>query len=91
MSFLQIRNIGMAIVVVTVSLVAFLTIKLFPPFLEIIDLHGCMMIFGIGSLLGAIYVLLVVDETSGKCLDDVGANERQKIEHIARSRVNSIY
>lgn len=81
----------MAIIIVTVSIVAFTTIKLFPPFLEIIDLHGCMMIFAIGSLLGAIYVFLVVDETSGKCLDDVGADDRKKIEYIARSRVNSIY
>lgn len=40
-----------------------------------------MLIFGIGSVLGAIFVLFFVDETSGKCLDDVGADEKAKIEY----------
>lgn len=37
--------------------------------MEIIGLHGCMSILGITCTLGAIFVLLVMEETKGKSLE----------------------
>lgn len=52
------------------SLSAFLFVKVFPVLLETQDVHGCLMIFSLGSVGGAIFVLLAMKETSGKSLDD---------------------
>lgn len=79
----------MAIIGVTVSMSGFLSVKLYPPLLEIVDLHGCMLIFGVGSVLGAIFVLFFVDDTTGKSLD-VGADEKEKIEYARTARINSL-
>lgn len=40
-----------------------------------------MTIFGVGSALGAIFVYFVLEETSGKSLDDVGFDEKMKQIH----------
>lgn len=42
--------------------------------MEMVNLYGCMIIFGIGCSIGAIFILCVLDETSGLCLDDIGLN-----------------
>lgn len=80
----------MAIIGVTVSLAVFFSVKLYSPLLEVVDLHGYMFIFGVGSALGAIFVIVVVDETRGTCLDDIGADDKGKVQ-IVRSRLNSLY
>lgn len=43
--------------------------------MEMFNLYGCMMIFGIGCSIGAIFVLCVLKETSGLSLDNVGMND----------------
>lgn len=56
-----------------------------------LDLHGCMMIYGIGSICGAIFVILVLKDTSGISLDDVGIDENTKQNQIFHvGRINSI-
>lgn len=58
------------------SVCTFIVTKLFPILLEIIDIDGCMMIFGVGSTLGVVFVIFVMEETSGKSLDDdIGLKE----------------
>lgn len=56
-------------------LVAFFTVKLFPILMEIVDLHGSFIIFGICCIFGFLFVLFGVNETSGQSLDDVGKQE----------------
>lgn len=85
----QLRTFGIALVGSSVSLAAFVSVKSFPIIIEVFDLHGCMMIFCVGSVLGAIFVLFVIDETTGKCLDDVGLDEKATTEREPTTRISS--
>lgn len=80
----------MAIICFSINVVTFICVKLFPILLEVLDLHGVMLIFAISCILGAIFVLFVVEETTGKSLDDVGSEERIKMERIHAARINSL-
>lgn len=73
-SRLKIRTYGMAIICCSLSFDAFVSVKYYPILLEAIDLHGCFMVYGCGSLIGFLFVLFALKETSGKCLDDVGVD-----------------
>lgn len=39
---------------------------------------GFLMIYGVGCVFAAIFVFLVLKETAGKSIDDVGVNEKVK-------------
>lgn len=56
----------------------FLSSKLFPIFVEIIGLHGCMFIFAGGCLLGSIFIIFVLDETKGISIDTLNDKETNK-------------
>lgn len=73
----QIRNISVAIIIFASNLTCFVYLKLFPPLLESIRLNGCMSICGILCVLGSIFIAIVLDETNGECLDNVGLKERK--------------
>lgn len=49
-----------------------------------IGLHGCMLIFGIVCLLGAIYVHIVVIETKGLEFDTVKPNVQSNTENLSK-------
>lgn len=85
---MQIRTAGVAIVALSLSSITFLFVKLFPIMLEIIDLHGCMCVFGVGCIIGAIFALFILEETKGKSLDDVGLDDKNKMARVAR--INSL-
>ncbi|XP_055304280.1 facilitated trehalose transporter Tret1-like, partial [Sitodiplosis mosellana] len=68
----KIRTPGMAFIGFAFNITTFTSVKLLPFLLEVIDLHGCMTIFGVSCALGAIFIYFFVEETSGQCLDDVG-------------------
>lgn len=48
----------------------FIVAKTFPILLNVFDLYGCLLIYGCGSIVGAIFVLIVTQETSGQRIDD---------------------
>jgi Sugar (and other) transporter len=52
-------------------ILTFLTVKLFPAALELIGLHGCMLIFAATCFGGAIFVIFVLPETKGKSIEDI--------------------
>ena len=79
--FLQIRNVGMSIVGFAAYLILFAFLKVFPLTLDLFDLHGCMIIFAILSVVGIIFVATVLEETNGQSLDDIGCDEQIKCEH----------
>lgn len=79
----QIRTSGYVIVVVWINICTFACTKLFPILLNIVDVHGCMIIFGIGSTLGALFVAFCMEETSGKSLDDVGLDEETQVQRVS--------
>lgn len=80
----------MAIVCFSINVVTFVCVKLFPILLEVLDLHGVLMIFAVSCVVGAIFVLFLVEETSGKSLDDVGVEEKRKLSRIHVARINSL-
>lgn len=78
----------MAFTAFALNCASFSSLKVFPILLQRYDLHGCLMIYGFGSLASAIFILVVMRETNGQSLDDVGADgEKMKVE---RARVKSI-
>lgn len=81
---LQIRTSGMAIVCSFFSLSTFISLKTYLALLELVDLHGCLIIYGTGCIFGMLFVLYVLDETSGKSLDDIGAEKKVKNGEITR-------
>ncbi|XP_055304279.1 uncharacterized protein LOC129569467 [Sitodiplosis mosellana] len=85
----KIRTPGMAIICFSLNISAFTFVKLLPFLLGVLDLHGCMTIFGVSCVLGAIFIYFFVGETSGQSLDNVGLDEQSKLAR-ARSRCNSI-
>lgn len=70
----------MAIICCSLSFDAFVSVKFYPILLEAIDLHGCFIVYGVGSLIGFLFVLCILEETSGQCLDDVGTDHRAKTD-----------
>lgn len=71
----------MTIVVFMANLMLFGILKIFPNLLNTIDVHGCMIMFACSSILGIIFVATVLNETSGKSLDDVEFDKKTKIEN----------
>lgn len=68
----------MAIVCSILSLTTFICLKTYLTLLEHYDLHGCLTIYAIGCVLGFFFVYFVLDETSGRSLDDVGNDNKVK-------------
>lgn len=50
-----------------------------------------MMIFSIASGIGALFVLFIVEETTGTSLDDIGLEEKNKIGRLNMARINSFW
>lgn len=70
--FTQIRTIAMSAIYAVFNLFQFVSLKTYPILLEAIDLHGCLMVYSFCCLIGFIFVLFVLKETSGQSLDDIG-------------------
>lgn len=49
----------------------FISAKTFPILLNALELYECMFIFGVGSIVGALFVFIATEETSGQRIDDV--------------------
>lgn len=81
---------GMAIIVFATNLAAFGVVKAFPILLVSLDLYGCMLILGCGCLVGTVFVIFILHETTGQSLDDVGADEKTKLDFMRAARLNSI-
>lgn len=65
----ELRSFGMVLGVVTMNASSFFIMKLFPVLCEIINLQGCLLIFGFSCIFGACYVVIFVNETKGKDLN----------------------
>lgn len=68
----------MTIISFSVSVSAFVSVKMFPIMLDTLDINGTMYIYGICCFAGAIFVLVVLKETSGKSLDDIPVEKQTK-------------
>ncbi|XP_055299426.1 uncharacterized protein LOC129567002 [Sitodiplosis mosellana] len=71
----KIRTIGLTICVLSLYTSTFTFVKVFPFVLELIDLWGCMIIFMVGSVVGALFVTFALEETNGKSLDTLKSSE----------------
>lgn len=80
----------MSLISSIISVCAFTSVKMFPILLEVLDLHGCMLIYGSSCAAGAIYVYVVLKETSGKSLDDIGKTEKIKMDCVHSTKNNTI-
>lgn len=76
----QIRTFDMTIIGVTLCFLSFVFAKIFPTLLEVVDLNGSLLIFSTSCLLGAIFVLCVLKETTGQSLYDVGLECRTETQ-----------
>lgn len=78
----------MGVVVFANNIAGFISVKIFPILLEIVDIHGSLMIFGIASIAGAIFVLFVMEETSGQSLDDIEEENKTTMECDNKTEIN---
>lgn len=62
----------------SVSVFAFIMLKVFPSMLLGLDLYGCMFLFSFVNLLGILFTKFVVPETKGRNLDVLETPENQK-------------
>lgn len=69
----------MAVITCCAGTVAFVSTKMYPLLLESLDLHGCLMIYGTGCVIGFVFVLVILEETSGKSLDNICTDNSQTI------------
>lgn len=49
---------------------------MYPILIEAIDLYGCLLVFATLCLVGFVFVLIVLQETTGNSLDDVGVADK---------------
>lgn len=87
--FIQIRTLGMSLISCAISMCAFTAVKLFPILLELLNLHGCMLIYGSCCIAGSFYVIFVLNETSKKSLDEIGKTEKITIDCVRSKRINT--
>lgn len=64
----------MAMVSFLLSILGFVSVKTFPTLINLIGLHGCMVFYGCGCTIGAVFVLFVQKETSGQSIDNADTN-----------------
>lgn len=65
----QIRKVGVMICTCVSFGLQFSIFKLFPYFLKMLELYGCMWLFAGVTLFGLLFSVFVVKETKGKNLD----------------------
>lgn len=56
------------------SILGFVSVKTFPTLINLIGLHGCMVFYGCGCTIGAVFVLFVQKETSGQSIDNTDSD-----------------
>lgn len=76
----KIRTNGMGIICCSFSTFAFISQKMFPILSARIDIHGVLLIYAIGCMIGFFFVLFILKETSGQSLDDVGTEDEKEKE-----------
>lgn len=73
-----------------VTLLAFAVLKIFPPMVKAIELHGCMLFFSIICILGAVVTIFFIPETKGKSLivtEEPALDESNEMLHPESSKV----
>ncbi|XP_037042110.1 facilitated trehalose transporter Tret1-2 homolog [Bradysia coprophila] len=78
----KIKRIGGPICMSSVSVFAFIMLKVFPSLMLGLDLYGCMFLFSAVNVLGIIFTKVVVPETKGRNLDvlDSPADQKERSE-----------
>lgn len=72
----QIRTFGITVSTVSSNVFAFTVTKSFPILSEIIEIHGCVAIMSVSSIVGIIFVIFAMDETRGTQLDAIGSSRK---------------
>ncbi len=62
----------------SVSVFAFIMLKIFPSMLLVLDLYGCMFLFSFVNVIGVFFTKFVVPETKGRNLDVLDNSEKEK-------------
>lgn len=77
----------MATINFTFSILGFVSSKIFPILIERVGVDGCLTMYGIGCVVGAIYVIFLLKDTTGQSLDDIGVEERSKEKQDQTTKV----
>ncbi|KAJ6649970.1 Facilitated trehalose transporter Tret1 [Pseudolycoriella hygida] len=70
----KIRDIGTTICMTSISVFAFITMKLFPPLVNCLGLYSVMYIFCGVCVFGVIFGVFILQETNGKNLNKIDEN-----------------
>lgn len=83
--FSQIRTAGMVLFSVVMNTIQFSGDKLFPVLLEMIYLHGILLLLGANCCVGLVFVAFM-KETKGESLDSIN----KKTIHVIQEQSNYI-
>lgn len=53
-----------------------------------LDLRVTLLIYGVGCIVGTLFVMFILEETNGNSLDDVGVNTKGS-KHPGKTQQNS--
>lgn len=76
----KVRSFGLTVATTSMSFFAFCVVMTFPILMEIINMHGCMLIFAITCALGVVFLIFLVDETKGKTLDLLNVEKSDPVD-----------
>lgn len=80
---IKLRSFGMVLGVVTMNISSFFILNQFLALTRMIQLQGCLLIFGFSCIFGAGYVVFFVKETKGKDLNFVKNENEQDTKSAA--------
>lgn len=61
--------------------------KLFPILIERMGVAGCLTMYGISCVVGAIFVVFLLNDTTGQSLDEYGLDERTKEKQAQTTKI----
>lgn len=73
----KVRAIGLTFSNVALNLITFLVAKVYPVLVEDIGLANCLSIFCVTCILGTAYIILYVEETTGKEINVVKSDDEE--------------
>lgn len=79
----KIRSFGLTVGTVAINCCSFIVVKFFPLLIQIIHLYGCMFVFAGSCFVGLLYIILFMEETKGKNLDQLKQETQTSLDSKA--------
>lgn len=69
------RGFGLAFSIVSINMAIFVSSKVFPILMEALNLYGIMSLHAVVCAFGTVFVAIMLEETNGRNLDEIGVDK----------------